>query len=268
MRADVRHLRRARRIAARPHRPSSCERLEADGEEVLGRASRVAPTLGEQIRELVLHGGTSTPWAEALLFAAARAQHVERGDPACARARRVRRLRPLRRLLGRVSGRRARARARPGARAQPAAVGGLLPDRTFLLLLDPAEVSGARGRRARPDRARGRGVPPRASPPATASSRSGFPSESSSSTATRPPTSSRRRCMERFASVPEQPEAKRLLAAALGRRAGARLPLARACRESGSGRPRSRSRPRCSATRGGSRRGRIPTSTCSSRSAR
>src|SRR6188474_194625 len=51
--------------------------------------------------------------------------------------------------------------------------------------------------------------------PATASSRRASPSGSSRSTGRCPSTSSPRRCMEPFASVPEQPEAKRLLGAAL-----------------------------------------------------
>src|SRR5207245_4109848 len=55
----------------------------------------------------------------------------------------------------------------------------------------------------------------RVSTRATASWRRDSPSGSSSSTAPDQPTSSRRRCMERFADVPEQPDAKRLLAAPL-----------------------------------------------------
>ncbi len=34
--------------------------------------------LGEAIRDVVLHGLEMTPWAEATLFASARAEHVER----------------------------------------------------------------------------------------------------------------------------------------------------------------------------------------------
>ena len=33
--------------------------------------------VGEAVRNLVLHGGEVSPWAEAALFAAARAEHVE-----------------------------------------------------------------------------------------------------------------------------------------------------------------------------------------------
>ena len=97
--------------------------------------------LGEKIRDLVLHGGDVTPWAEALLYAAARAQHVEvvirpaleRGASViCDRYvdssvayQGVGRELGLDRVLD----------------LNLAAVGGLLPDRTFLLALDVAEIS-------------------------------------------------------------------------------------------------------------------------------
>ena len=51
--------------------------LEETGVEVgLTREPGGTP-LGEQIRDLVLHGDHVAPWAEAALYAAARAQHVE-----------------------------------------------------------------------------------------------------------------------------------------------------------------------------------------------
>src|SRR3989304_950907 len=52
-------------------------RLEADGEEVVATREPGGTELGERIRALVLHGGHVAPWAEALLYAAARAQHVD-----------------------------------------------------------------------------------------------------------------------------------------------------------------------------------------------
>jgi dTMP kinase len=52
-------------------------RLEADGAEVVLTREPGGTHLGEEIRNLVLHGGDVTPWAEAALYAAARAQHVE-----------------------------------------------------------------------------------------------------------------------------------------------------------------------------------------------
>jgi dTMP kinase len=45
-------------------------------EVVLTREPGGTP-LGEEIRDLVLHGGEVAPWAEAALYAASRAQHVE-----------------------------------------------------------------------------------------------------------------------------------------------------------------------------------------------
>ena len=52
-------------------------RLEADGEDVVLTREPGGTELGERIRDLVLHGGHVAPWAEALLYAAARAQHVD-----------------------------------------------------------------------------------------------------------------------------------------------------------------------------------------------
>ena len=52
-------------------------RLEAEGAEVVITREPGGTPLGEEIRDLVLHGGAMTPWAEAALYAASRAQHVE-----------------------------------------------------------------------------------------------------------------------------------------------------------------------------------------------
>jgi len=130
-------------------------RLEADGEEVVATREPGGTELGERIRDLVLHGGHVASWAEALLYAASRAQHVEevilpaldRGASViCDRYvdssvayQGVGRGLGLDRVLG----------------LNLDAVGGLLPDRTFLLLLDPAEVpsrlTGAHDRLERED---------------------------------------------------------------------------------------------------------------------
>jgi len=53
------------------------ERLEAEGVEVVLTREPGGTPLGEEIRELLLHGGHVAPWAEAALYAASRAQHVE-----------------------------------------------------------------------------------------------------------------------------------------------------------------------------------------------
>ncbi|MBA3476586.1 MAG: dTMP kinase, partial [Actinobacteria bacterium] len=61
--------------------------LEADGREVVTAREPGGTALGEQLRALVLHGGEMTPWAEALLYAAARAELVaEVIEPALARS--------------------------------------------------------------------------------------------------------------------------------------------------------------------------------------
>jgi dTMP kinase len=52
-------------------------RLEAEGVEVVLTREPGGTPLGEEIRNLVLHGGEVAPWAEAALYAASRAQHVE-----------------------------------------------------------------------------------------------------------------------------------------------------------------------------------------------
>lgn len=117
-------------------------RLEADGHVVVATREPGGTELGERVRDLLLHGGHITPWAEALLYAASRAQHVdevirpalERGawvvcdryvDSSVAYQGVGREL-GLDRVLD----------------LNVAAVGGLLPDRTFLLELDPAELGG------------------------------------------------------------------------------------------------------------------------------
>jgi dTMP kinase len=52
-------------------------RLEAEGVEVILTREPGGTPLGEEIRGLLLHGGHVAPWAEAALYAASRAQHVE-----------------------------------------------------------------------------------------------------------------------------------------------------------------------------------------------
>jgi dTMP kinase len=53
------------------------EALRADGREVVATREPGGTELGERIRELLLHQGDVSPWAEATLFAAARAQLVD-----------------------------------------------------------------------------------------------------------------------------------------------------------------------------------------------
>ena len=111
--------------------------LEADGREVVTAREPGGTALGEQLRELVLHGGEMTPWAEALLYAAARAELVaEVIEPALARGADV----LLDRYfdssvayqgIGRGLG------LHEVLELNLLAVGGLVPDRTFVLAVDP-----------------------------------------------------------------------------------------------------------------------------------
>ncbi len=54
------------------------EALREDGREVVTTREPGGTALGEQVRELLLNGLEMSPWAEAALFAAARAELVER----------------------------------------------------------------------------------------------------------------------------------------------------------------------------------------------
>jgi dTMP kinase len=131
------------------------EQLRSEGREVVATREPGGTELGERIRELVLHRGAVAPWAEAALFAAARAQLVAdvirpalgRGaDVVCdryidsslayqgvARSLGVERVLDLNRL----------------------ATEDLLPDRTFLLVLPLEEAARRRGGEA--DRLEGEG---------------------------------------------------------------------------------------------------------------
>ena len=113
-------------------------RLEADGEEVVATREPGGTELGERLRDLVLHGGHVSPWAEALMYAASRAQHVEEViRPALERGASV----VCDRYLDSSVAYQGVGRGLGLERVLELnldAVGGLLPDRTFLLLLDPA----------------------------------------------------------------------------------------------------------------------------------
>jgi dTMP kinase len=115
-------------------------RLEAEGIAVLATREPGGTELGERIRELVLHGDHVAPWAEALLYAAARAQHVEEViRPALEREEWV----ICDRYVDSSVAYQGVARALGLERVLDlnlAAVGGLLPDRTFLIQLEPAEA--------------------------------------------------------------------------------------------------------------------------------
>lgn len=119
------------------------DRLRAAGKEVVLTREPGGTELGERVRDLLLHSGNVSPWAEAALFAASRAQHVtEVIAPALARGAVV----VCDRYVDSSLAYQGIARGLGLERVLElnlAAVGGLLPDRTFLLLVDPA-VSASR----------------------------------------------------------------------------------------------------------------------------
>jgi dTMP kinase len=115
------------------------EALRADGREVVSTREPGGTELGERIRELLLHRGDVSPWAEATLFAAARAQLVDDViAPALERGAHV----VCDRYLDSSLAYQGIARELGLERVLELnlhAVRGLLPDRTFLLLVDPQE---------------------------------------------------------------------------------------------------------------------------------
>jgi len=125
------------------------EALRAEGRDVVATREPGGTPLGEEVRRLLLDGVEMSPWAEASLFAAARAELVERviasalesgRDVVCDRYidsslayQGIARDLGVDRVL----------------QLNLAATQGLLPDRTFLVLVDPhvaAERSAAADR--------------------------------------------------------------------------------------------------------------------------
>jgi dTMP kinase len=113
--------------------------LAADGRDVVATREPGGTELGERIRELLLGGGEVAPWTEAALFAAARAQLVEDViAPALERGADV----VCDRYLDSSLAYQGIARGlglEHVLELNLHAIRGLLPDRTFLLLVDPAE---------------------------------------------------------------------------------------------------------------------------------
>ena len=115
--------------------------LEAEGREVVTAREPGQTELGEAIRNLVLHGGPMTPWAEALLYAASRAEVVaEVVRPALERGADVLLDRYLDSSIvyqgiGRGLG------VDEVLEINLLATGGLLPDRTFVLAIEPGTSS-------------------------------------------------------------------------------------------------------------------------------
>ena len=115
------------------------EALAGEGRDVVATREPGGTELGERVRELLLAEGEVSPWAEAALFAAARAQLVEQViAPALGRGAHV----VCDRYLDSSLAYQGIARGLGLDRVLELnlhAVRGLLPDRTYLLLVDPAE---------------------------------------------------------------------------------------------------------------------------------
>ena len=115
------------------------EALAGEGRDVVATREPGGTELGERVRELLLAEGDVSPWAEAALFAAARAQLVEEViAPGLERGADV----ICDRYLDSSLAYQGIARGLGLDRVLELnlhAVRGVLPDRTFLLLVDPAE---------------------------------------------------------------------------------------------------------------------------------
>ncbi len=132
------------------------ETFEAEGREVVRTREPGGTEVGERVRAILLHGGDIAPWAEAALFAAARAQLVDDVvRPALARGAVV----VCDRFLDSSLAYQGIARGL-GLDAvlelNRVVLSGLLPDRTFLLLL-PVDEAVQRST-APPDRIEREGV--------------------------------------------------------------------------------------------------------------
>jgi dTMP kinase len=121
------------------------ERLRAERRDVVLTREPGGTELGERIRELLLHAGHVAPWAEAALFAASRAQHVaEVIGPALERGAAV----VCDRYVDSSLAYQGHARGlgiEPVLALNLAAVGGLLPDVTFLLDVSADEAASRLG---------------------------------------------------------------------------------------------------------------------------
>jgi dTMP kinase len=126
--------------------------LAAEGRDVVLTREPGGTELGERIRTLVLDGPDMAPWAEAALFAASRAQHVEEViRPALERGADVICDRYVDSSLayqgiGRGLG------VEEVLELNLRATGGLLPDTTVLLLLDPGAAASRAGESDRLER--------------------------------------------------------------------------------------------------------------------
>jgi dTMP kinase len=121
------------------------ERLREEGREVVLTREPGGTALGEEVRSLLLQGEQIAPWAEAALFAAARAQLVDEViRPALARGADVVSDRYLDSSLAYQGLARGLGIERV-LELNLLATSGILPDRTFLVLVPPADAAARRG---------------------------------------------------------------------------------------------------------------------------
>jgi dTMP kinase len=124
--------------------------LREQGRAVLATREPGGTPIAEAVRDVVLHGHDMTPWAEAALYAAARADHVEHAiRPALERGEDV----VCDRYIDSSVAYQGVARAlgeEEVLQLNLTVTRGLLPDRTFLVLLDADEAQ--RRGAGRPDR--------------------------------------------------------------------------------------------------------------------
>jgi dTMP kinase len=115
--------------------------LEKEGQKVVATREPGGTPLGERVRELVLDGETMSPWTEAALFTAARAELVERViGPALAEGAQV----VCDRFIDSSLAYQGIARGLGVERVLALnldAIRGILPDLTFLLLVDVEEAA-------------------------------------------------------------------------------------------------------------------------------
>jgi dTMP kinase len=120
------------------------EALRAEGRDLVATREPGGTPLGEEVRRLLLEGVEVSPWAEAALFAAARAELVARVIGPALQAGRVV---VCDRYIDSSLAYQGIARQLGVQRVLDlnlAATDGLLPDRTFLVLVDP-QVAARRG---------------------------------------------------------------------------------------------------------------------------
>jgi dTMP kinase len=114
--------------------------LAEEGRTVLLTREPGGTPVAEAVRDVVLHGHDMTPWAEAALYAAARAEHVEHAiRPALERGEDV----VCDRYIDSSVAYQGIGRGLGEDRVRELnlmVTSGLLPERTFLVLLDPEEA--------------------------------------------------------------------------------------------------------------------------------